>query len=59
MDMQQEKLEGYQVIERDEKGNITSVAVYTIGRNDEGHCIEILVSKEEWAVVDGLNQRIN
>jgi hypothetical protein len=59
MDMQQRQLKGYQVINRNENGDIVSVEVLVFGRDENGKAIEILVEKEEWQVIDGLNQRVN
>lgn len=59
MDMQQKQLKGYQVIERDGNGNTVNVEVYVFDRDENGKAIEILMEKQEWQVVDGLNQRIN
>lgn len=59
MDMLQRELKGHSITQRDGQGNITSIEVYIFGRDEKGRAIEILIEKEEWQVVDGLNQRIN
>lgn len=59
MDMTQRQLKSFERIERDGNGNIVIIERYQFGRNENGKAFETLVEREEWAIIDGLNQRIN